>query len=30
MIIDSHSHIFPFGFITKDIGDWFKRTYDID
>lgn len=29
MIIDSHTHIFPSGFITKDIGDWFKNTYGL-
>lgn len=30
MIIDSHTHIFPFGFINKDIRDWFKKTYGIN
>ncbi|MCL5070506.1 MAG: amidohydrolase family protein [Actinobacteria bacterium] len=29
MIIDCHTHIFPFGFITQDIADWFKKTYNL-
>ena len=30
MLIDSHTHIFPFGLVNQDLTDWFKKTYNLE